>query len=171
MSIGGEATLLWQAYNGLMKRIKNDMVHHDKPTTLAGLWKLIQAIDSRYWQHKAKVSWETTTSGPSSHKNKNKSSDNSKSDKGKGSSQSKQKNLNQSSGSSQSKGSSLEQKRTTLNLSLKLGKDGKLTQQERQHHLSKTYASSVERLAIWPRTAQNVVQPKLALLNSHKTQP
>src|SRR6266481_2411885 len=34
----GEAALLRQAYNGLAKRIKNDMVHHDKPTTLPGFW-------------------------------------------------------------------------------------------------------------------------------------
>src|SRR6266481_6089465 len=30
----GKAALLHQAYNGLTKCIKNDMVHHDKPTTL-----------------------------------------------------------------------------------------------------------------------------------------
>jgi len=41
----GEPALLWQAYNGLAKRIKNNMVHHDKLTTLAGLRKLVQAID------------------------------------------------------------------------------------------------------------------------------
>ena len=46
----GEAALRRQAYNGLAKRIKNDMVHHDKPTTFAGLRKLVQAIDSRYWE-------------------------------------------------------------------------------------------------------------------------
>jgi len=37
----GEAALLQQVYNGLAKRIKNDMVHHDKLTTLAGLRKLV----------------------------------------------------------------------------------------------------------------------------------
>jgi len=140
----GKAALLWQAYNGLVKRIKNNMVHHDKPTTLAGLRKLIQVIDSRYWERIAEVSWETTTSGSSSHKNENKSLDNSKSDKGKSSSQSKQKSSNQSSGSSQSKGSSSEQKKTNPDLSSKLGKDGKLTQQERQRHLDKNLCSSVE---------------------------
>ena len=30
----GEAALLQQAYNGLAKWIKNEMVHHEKPTTL-----------------------------------------------------------------------------------------------------------------------------------------
>jgi len=75
--------------------------------------------------------------GFSGHKNKNKSSDKSKSDKGKRSSQSKQKSSNQSSGSSQSKGSSSEQKKTDPDLSSKLGKDSKLTQQARQHCLDK----------------------------------
>ena len=42
----GEAALLCQAYNGLMKHIKNDMAHHDKPMTLLGLWKIMQAIDT-----------------------------------------------------------------------------------------------------------------------------
>jgi len=41
----GEAALHRQAYNGLAKCIKDDMVHHDKPNSLSGLWKLMQAID------------------------------------------------------------------------------------------------------------------------------
>ena len=51
----GEAALLRQAYNGLTKWIKNEMVHHDKPTTLSGLWKLVQAIDTRYWERKVEI--------------------------------------------------------------------------------------------------------------------
>ena len=47
-----KAALLWEAYNGLVKWIKNDMVHHEKPTTLSGLWKLVQAINAHYWEHK-----------------------------------------------------------------------------------------------------------------------
>ena len=120
-----------------MKWIKDDMVHHEKLTTLANLRKLIQAIDSRYWEHKTEKSQEAATSGLSGSKNDNKSSDNSKSDKGKGSSQSKQKNSHQSSGCLQSKGSSSELKKSNPDLSLKLSKDGKLTQQERQCHLDK----------------------------------
>src|SRR6266481_4708181 len=54
----GKAALLCQAYNGLTKRIKNDMVHHDKPTTLPGLRKTAQAIDARYWERHAEVSHE-----------------------------------------------------------------------------------------------------------------
>ena len=37
--------LLQQAYKGLARRIKNEMVHHDRPVTLLDLHKLVQAID------------------------------------------------------------------------------------------------------------------------------
>ena len=46
----GNTALCRQAYNGLSKCIKDDMVHHDKPTTLAGLQKLVQAINAQYWE-------------------------------------------------------------------------------------------------------------------------
>ena len=42
----GNATLHRQAYNGLAKHIKDNMVHHNKPNTLTGLRKLTQAIDA-----------------------------------------------------------------------------------------------------------------------------
>ena len=110
------------------------MVHHDKPTTLACLRKLVQAIDSHYWEPHMEVSRE---SGPSNTGNKAEpKSDSSKSDSksGKGSLNSKSKNTQ--SGSSQGKGSSSNPKKSaTPDLSLKLGKDGKLTPQERQHHM------------------------------------
>ena len=82
----GQAALLQQAYNGLEKWIKNDLVHHDKPTMLSDLRKLVQAIDSHYWEHKVEISCENT-SGTSGNKSENKS-DNSKTEKGKGSSKS-----------------------------------------------------------------------------------
>src|SRR6266481_5877351 len=37
----GEAALRRQAYNGLARHIKNEMVHHPKPTSLADLCKLV----------------------------------------------------------------------------------------------------------------------------------
>src|SRR5882724_8908596 len=42
----GEEALHRQAYNGLAKHIKDDMVHHKKPNNLSGLQKLVQAIDT-----------------------------------------------------------------------------------------------------------------------------
>jgi len=53
-----EAALRRQAYNGLAKRIKDDMVHHEKPNTLSGLRKLVKAIDARYWERRGEVSRE-----------------------------------------------------------------------------------------------------------------
>ena len=46
----GDAALHRQAYNGLAKCIKDDMVHHNNLITLTGLRKHIQAIDARYWE-------------------------------------------------------------------------------------------------------------------------
>src|SRR5882724_4337090 len=130
----GEAALHRQAYNGLAKRIKDDMVHHDKLNMLSGLRKLVQAIDARYWEQRGEVSQETRASGSSGNKSKHKTDSNKSDNKfGKGSSHSKPKNT--SSGSTQNKGSTTERKPTTLNLSSKLGKDGKLMPQERQRHL------------------------------------
>src|SRR6266481_1341414 len=108
----GKAALLRQACNGLAKHIKNDMVHHDKPTTLLGLQKVTQAIDVRYWEHCTEVSRETTTTTTSGHRSEK--SDSSKTDtKSKGSSQSRQKSTP---GSSQSKGSSSEPRKFIPNL-------------------------------------------------------
>ena len=87
----GEAALLQQAYNGLAKWIKNEMVHHEKPMTLSGLRKLMQAIDTRYWECKPEIARETPTANSSGNKSEKNDNNKSSSDKGKGSSQSKQK--------------------------------------------------------------------------------
>src|SRR5882724_10464561 len=130
----GEAALRRQAYNGLAKRIKDDMVHHDKPNMLSGLRKLVQAIDARYWEQHGEVSHQTRASGSSRNKSKQKSDSNKSDNKfGKGSSHPKQKNT--SSSSTQNKGSTTEWKPTTPDLSSKLGKDGKITPQERQRRI------------------------------------
>jgi len=42
----GDAALHHQAYNGLAKHIKDNMVHHNKLNTLTGLQKLVQAINA-----------------------------------------------------------------------------------------------------------------------------
>src|SRR6266481_4568149 len=57
----GEAALCRQTYNGLACHIKNEMVHHPKPTSLAELRKLVQAIDSQYWEHKAEITHDSAT--------------------------------------------------------------------------------------------------------------
>src|SRR5882724_8196298 len=133
----GEAALRRQAYNRLTKRIKDDMVHHSKPNTLSGLWKLIQAIDARYWERHGEVSRETHasgTSGTSGNKSKQKS-DSSKSDSTSGNSFLQSKQKDGKSGTSISKDSPSEPKEPASDYSSKLGKDGKLTPQERQRRL------------------------------------
>jgi len=62
----GDATLHQQAYNGLVKHIKNDMVHHCKPN-LIGLWSLVQAINA-YWECRAEISHENGNPGSSGTK-------------------------------------------------------------------------------------------------------
>ena len=102
---------------------------------LSDLRKLVQAINSCYWECKVEISHENA-SGTSRNKSENKSN-NSKTEKGKGSSKSKQKDSNSSSRSTSSKGSTSESKKSNPDLSSKLGKDGKLTPQERQCCLDK----------------------------------
>ena len=46
----GDAELHRQAYNGLAKCIKNNMVHHGKPNALVSLHGLAQAMDTHYWE-------------------------------------------------------------------------------------------------------------------------
>src|SRR6266481_2657063 len=128
----GEAALLCQAYNGLAKHIKNDMVHHDKPTTLLGLQKITQAIDMQYWEHHAGVSHETATATTS--RRRSEKSDSKTDAKSKGSLHSQQKNPP---GSSQSKGSTSEPEKFIPDLTSKLGKDGKLMPQEHQRRMDK----------------------------------
>jgi len=102
------------------------MVHHHKLNTLSGICVLAQSIDAHYWEHQAEISHENPTSRSSVHKSKHKSdSSKSKSKSGNGSSHSKQKKKNSS--TILSKGSTSEKKENPLNLSSKLGKDGKLT--------------------------------------------
>ena len=88
----------------LAKCINNDMVHHNKLTTLAGLQQLVQAINAWYWEWKGEVSHETQASRPSGNKSEQKSNSNMSDTKSsKGSSQYKQNNNNSS--STQGKGS------------------------------------------------------------------
>jgi len=64
----GNAALHQQAYNGLAKHFKNDMVHHGKPNTLVGLCGLAQSIDACYWECKSDIAQETGNPGPSGMK-------------------------------------------------------------------------------------------------------
>src|SRR6266481_6905367 len=102
------------------------MVHHPKPTSLAELRKLVQAINSRYWERKAEITHDSATTST-----RQEAKPESKTDKKAPSVQSKP--LGKS--TEKSKGAPLESPKTMLELVNKLGKDGKLTPQECQHCL------------------------------------
>ncbi|KAF8521056.1 hypothetical protein JB92DRAFT_3111437 [Gautieria morchelliformis] len=53
------ASILQYNDSALPKRIKDEMVHFDKPRTLDDLQDLIQKIDQRYWERHGELSRET----------------------------------------------------------------------------------------------------------------
>jgi Retrotransposon gag protein/Zinc knuckle len=106
--------LLRQAYKGLARRIKNEMVHHDRPVTLLGLRKLVQAIDYRYWERKAEITREANPTSKVDHKVDPKVARNPE---------------------AAPKGKAPENPKSGPDLTGKLGKDGKLTPQERQRRM------------------------------------
>ena len=135
----GKATLHRQMYCGLPSQIKDEITRIGKPDTLSELHTLAQSIDSHYWECHSEVARETPTAPKPERSN----------DKGKGTTMNnsttansdKNKNNNNKTNSSNSGTSSTtgntnsgnsNQKKPNSDLSSKLGKDGKLTQQERQ---------------------------------------
>src|SRR6266481_2855838 len=114
----GDSALLQQAYKGLAWRVKNEMVHHEKPTSLPALRKLVQSIDSRYWERKAEVARET-------HQpmGKHDSRTDPKSDQRTGKTTEPQ---------PKARGNPTEAAKMGPDLTGKLGKDGKLTPAEQQ---------------------------------------
>jgi len=115
------------------KRIKNDMVHHDKPTTLAGLRKARSSHRLVFTGNtRLRYLGKTTTLGSSSHKNENKSSDNTKSDKGKEFFTVQAEELKPVLWLlTEQREAPRSRKKSNPDLSSKLGEDGKLTQQEK----------------------------------------
>ena len=107
-------TLFRQAYKGLARRIKNKMVHHDRPITLLDLHKLMQAIDYRYWERKAEITGEANPTSKGDPKGDPKIPRNPE---------------------ATPKGKAPENPKAGPDLTGKLGKDGKLTPQEHQHHM------------------------------------
>ena len=110
----GDHALFRQAYKGLARRIKNEMVHHDRPITLWDLCKLVQAIDHHYWEWKAEVAREANPASRVDPRNNLKTSKNPK---------------------AMPKGKAPENLKPGPNLTGTLGKDGKLTPQEHQSRM------------------------------------
>jgi len=122
----GEAALHRQVYNSLAGHIKNKMVHYPKLTSLVELCKLVQAINSWYWECRAEITHDSATT--STHQE---AKPESKMDKKTPSALSKP----QGKPAEKLKGAPPESSKTTPELVGKLGKDVKLTPQEHQHCL------------------------------------
>ena len=123
----GDSALRHRYYKGLPDCIKDILAQSSKHDTLIELKSAAQIIDARYWE----CNREKSQGDSSSHK-----SDNKAHDKKKSSSQSQQ---SASSNTSQSKPTASTSATTSApkknNILSKLGKDGKLTPQERKRRM------------------------------------
>ena len=117
-----ESVLRHRYYSGLAERIKDIMGQQGKPSTLDAMKVLAHSIDARYWERSREKS--RNDKGKSDSGKTDQKSD--KKTPASGSNNSNQKNTqNKSAKPASSSGNS-------ASLSDKLGKDGKLTPQERQ---------------------------------------
>ena len=146
----GPATLQRQYYNRLLARIKDAFMITGRPDSLLDLKNCSHLIDDRYWEcrseqvRKARAHDRSSVKGKSSNSSSNSgnhfsntnsgnsNSSNNKSDKKKSSNNSGRSGTPGSSGNSGSSNNNSRSTSKTPDLSTKLGKDGKLTQQERQ---------------------------------------
>ena len=126
----GDGTLRHIFYSSFPNCIKDEISRVRKPRTLDGFHTLAQTINARYWEHKSKISCRTKNSSVPSVSN-SKSSASSSDFKGK----SKEKDNKGKSSDNRNKSpssSSSASKSTTSEAPSHLGKDGKLTEEERQ---------------------------------------
>ena len=126
---GWNDSVLWHCYySGLAEQIKDIIETQGKPTTLEAMKTLAHSIDACHWEHV----WEKSHSS-SDKTNNNNNFANNKSDQRSIPDKPNNNNKNQSKGFSSSSNSNNKSKSIANLLSDKLGKDGKLTPQERQH--------------------------------------
>jgi len=121
-------------YSGLPDRLKDEIARVGKPLTLHGLQALCQEIDARYWECKDEIARTTKSqSTPSPAKSSDSGGNSSKSDKEK----SKASNTSSptAAGSSKTTNNLSSSSSNRPDLTNKLGKDGKLTADERKRRL------------------------------------
>ncbi len=109
-------------YRGLCTCIKDDMAHHGRLNNLRNMCFLAQELDARYWTWRTEIScenWENKSSGSYSNNPKSKGSSSNPSSSTSGSAP-KYSNSNSSGSTSNPKP-----------YADKLGKDGRLTQEEK----------------------------------------
>jgi len=119
-------------YSGLPDRLKDEIARVGKPLTLHGLRALCQEIDAHYWERKDEISCTTktqSTSSPTKPSNSGGNSSNSGQEKSKAGNPSSSASGSSKTTSNQSSSSS------RPDLTNKLGKDGKLTADERKQRL------------------------------------
>jgi len=118
-------------YSGLPDRLKDEIARVGKPLTLHGLRALCQEIDAHYWERKDEIS-RTTKSQPTPSPTKPSNSGGNSSNSG----QEKSKTGNPANSSGSSKATSNQSSSGSRpDLTNKLGKDGKLTADERKRCL------------------------------------
>jgi len=130
----GDGALHRLFYFGLLDRLKDEIAPVSKPLTLHGLRALCQEIDVRYWERKDEIARTTKSqSTPSPAKSSDSGGNSSKSSKEK----SKAGNTSSpaTSGSSKTTNNPSSSSSNRPDLTNKLGKDGKLTADERKRHL------------------------------------
>jgi len=130
----GDGALRRLFYSGLPDRLKDEIARVGKPLTLHGLRALCQEIDARYWERKDEISRTTktqSTSTPTKSSNSGGNSSNSSQEKSKTGNPSSSTNSSGSSKATSNQSSS----GSRPDLTNKLGKDGKLTADERKRRL------------------------------------
>jgi len=130
----GDGALRRLFYSGLPDRLKDEIARVGKPLALHGLRALCQEIDACYWERKDEIS-RTTKSQPTSSTTKSSNSRGNSSNSG----QEKSKTSNSPSSANSSGSSKATSNQSSSgsrpDLTNKLGKDGKLTADERKRHL------------------------------------
>lgn len=131
----GSAALHYQFYRGLPPRLKDRISELGKPDSILELRTLAQSLDARYWERKAEQSRETPSSSQPRSGGKPSSDSRPQQQKSSGTP------TPSSSGSSSFPKSSTSTPKSTPKPAVKpysdkLGKDGKLTNEERQRRFS-----------------------------------
>jgi Ty3 transposon capsid-like protein len=132
-----DSVLRHRYYTGLAERIKDIMGQQGKPSTLEAMKTLAHSIDSRHWERIREKS-RSNKSKSDTHEKPDNKSNNKSDDKNKAPTSGNNNNRNNNSGNNSKNNNNQKSGRTPStsgtipSLSDKLGKDGKLTQQERQ---------------------------------------
>ncbi|KAG6327595.1 hypothetical protein ID866_11494 [Astraeus odoratus] len=130
--INNDGALHHQFYSGLPNHIKDKICHVGKPHNLDDLHYLAQEIDTHYWEHKEEVQRTNKSSGTNNFPANKPGSSASNSSSSLGNTNSSSPNQSKS-----SNGGNKSSNATSSNPDItgKLGKDSKLTPEERKRHL------------------------------------